>query len=422
MRELKVVESYAAKSVFVTGATGFLGKVLVEKLLRCCKRVEKVYILIRSKDGEDAIRRFQDFKNLNVFERLRLEDASALEKLVPVEGDLSVSPVAGICKNSVRQLEENVNIVFHCGASVNFNEAFETSIKINLMGTRNMLDLAERFDNLEAFVHVSTAFSNTNRWKPILEEIYKTKFSYQAAIDMVERQDILELDNLNKLALKTFPNSYIFTKNQAEHLVSDRSDRFSVAIVRPSFITPSFEDPYPGWADTFDGPVGLLAFKTAGALRSFYGNGSKVIDLIPCDFAANAIIVAGTSAATCANKDLKIYNCLTSKRAPITWNKLFEAGCEAYEDFPSTNVIWFPGGRTFSYLILYLAYFLLFQLLPACFIDTYWMLRGKPTRALKLQMEIFKSMDYYKYFTHTSWEWDVTNFEVLSQLVSLDDR
>lgn len=42
---------YAGRSVFITGGTGFMGKVLVEKLLRSCKLINKIYLLVRAKNG-----------------------------------------------------------------------------------------------------------------------------------------------------------------------------------------------------------------------------------------------------------------------------------------------------------------------------------------------------------------------------------
>ena len=50
MEEGKVSKFYENKTVFITGATGFMGKVLVEKLLRSTK-VRKIYLLIRSKES-----------------------------------------------------------------------------------------------------------------------------------------------------------------------------------------------------------------------------------------------------------------------------------------------------------------------------------------------------------------------------------
>lgn len=56
-----VVEFYNGRSVFVTGATGFMGKVLVEKLLRSCAGIERVYVLLRPALGKDVATRLQEF-------------------------------------------------------------------------------------------------------------------------------------------------------------------------------------------------------------------------------------------------------------------------------------------------------------------------------------------------------------------------
>lgn len=51
LRKVSIAEFYGEKNILITGATGFMGKVMVEKLLRDCGRVKCIYILVRMKRG-----------------------------------------------------------------------------------------------------------------------------------------------------------------------------------------------------------------------------------------------------------------------------------------------------------------------------------------------------------------------------------
>lgn len=63
MSLLDIENFYRNKSIFITGATGFLGKVLIEKLLRSCPFIEKIYILVRPKRGIDSSKRLDELFN-----------------------------------------------------------------------------------------------------------------------------------------------------------------------------------------------------------------------------------------------------------------------------------------------------------------------------------------------------------------------
>lgn len=54
------------KSVFVTGGTGFLGKLIVNKLIRSCPQIKHIYLLIRDKKGKTAHERLEDIFNMPV--------------------------------------------------------------------------------------------------------------------------------------------------------------------------------------------------------------------------------------------------------------------------------------------------------------------------------------------------------------------
>lgn len=79
----EIANFYAGKTVLITGATGFMGKVLVEKLLRSCADLEAIYLLIRTKKGvEPTVRKEQYFKCVvSIKNYLRFTDHMTLVSL-----------------------------------------------------------------------------------------------------------------------------------------------------------------------------------------------------------------------------------------------------------------------------------------------------------------------------------------------------
>lgn len=67
MEHSSIVEFYKGRSVFITGATGFMGKVLVEKLLRSCPGIERIYLLMRPSKGQSVEYRLQELINNQVW-------------------------------------------------------------------------------------------------------------------------------------------------------------------------------------------------------------------------------------------------------------------------------------------------------------------------------------------------------------------
>jgi len=61
-----VIEFYEGQNIFVTGATGFLGKVLLEKLLRSCPDVGNIFVLVRPKKGKEPSERIRNIISLPV--------------------------------------------------------------------------------------------------------------------------------------------------------------------------------------------------------------------------------------------------------------------------------------------------------------------------------------------------------------------
>lgn len=63
MQDIK--QFFTGKTVFITGGSGFLGKVLIEKLLRSCPGIERIYVLMRGKknvSGEERLKKITDLE------------------------------------------------------------------------------------------------------------------------------------------------------------------------------------------------------------------------------------------------------------------------------------------------------------------------------------------------------------------------
>ncbi|KAF0709102.1 fatty acyl-CoA reductase wat-like, partial [Aphis craccivora] len=84
----------------------------------------------------------------NVFDRLRIKKPDFMTKIKIIDGDLEQS-LLGLSSDDRDWLIENVNFIFHCAATVRFNETLHTATKINIQGTNDILDLASMMKNLK---------------------------------------------------------------------------------------------------------------------------------------------------------------------------------------------------------------------------------------------------------------------------------
>lgn len=112
-----ICDFYKGTNVFITGGTGFVGKALIEKLLRTCDGIENIYILVRPKRGLGADQRLKELLKNPVFEKIREKNVESLEKIRPLCGDVG-QPNLGLNEYDKRLLVEKTDIVFHSAATV----------------------------------------------------------------------------------------------------------------------------------------------------------------------------------------------------------------------------------------------------------------------------------------------------------------
>ncbi|CAB3238737.1 unnamed protein product [Arctia plantaginis] len=391
-----VAEFYAKKCIFLTGGTGFLGKVFIEKLLYSCPEIDTIYILIREKKGLDINRRIKNLFNDPLFERLKDKRPQCLEKLVPISGDMN-SPQLGISHDSENTLVEKVSVVIHAAATVKFNEPLKEAWQTNVEGTRMVLELAQRMKLVEVFLHVSTAYSNPDR--QVIEEVL-----YPAPANIDEIQQLVKGDLTDEETLKIIagrPNTYTFTKALSEHLVAENLVHMPTVIIRPSIVAAIKNDPIKGWLENWYGATGMMASTSKGLNRVFYGKSSNNVDFIPVDYVANLVIAAG--AKNCRSRELKIYNCCSSGCNPLPIGKVMKLFIKNSEKYKSSCMP-FPKMYTFTrrkWLVSLIT--LLFQVTPAYIADLFRILAGKRPMYVKLQSRIMQTRLALNYFTSHSW-------------------
>ena len=140
----KVLERLRGKHVLITGTTGFLGKVVLEKLIRAVPDIGGIHLLIRgNKRHPNARERFyEEIATSSVFDRLRQDDNDAFETFIEervhcVTGEVT-EPLFGLSGDRFRKLAGGIDVVINSAASVNFREELDKALAINTRCLENV--------------------------------------------------------------------------------------------------------------------------------------------------------------------------------------------------------------------------------------------------------------------------------------------
>ncbi|XP_026740075.1 fatty acyl-CoA reductase wat-like [Trichoplusia ni] len=333
-----VQQFYDGSTIFITGGSGFLGKQLLEKLLRSCK-IKKVIMLLRPKKDKTVEERLKYILKDALYDTLREEQPNFDEKITPIVGDVAEADL-GISEEERQQIIEEVDIIFHVAATIAFQAPLRSATITNIRGTRDLVKLAKQCKKIRRFVHFSTAYSHatySRRGGEVLEQFYPCPMSPDLMIELAETLDEKRLNDITDGLIKDWPNTYSFTKALAEELLRSKAGDLPVSIIRPSVVICARREPYAGWIDrsSIMGPNGMILGCMTGIIHALHTDLKIKIDFIPVDYVTNAAIAA----ATTSDPEPKIYTVGSSSRNDITWGKASEDGLEFCTIFFKTREV-----------------------------------------------------------------------------------
>ncbi|KAG7033569.1 Fatty acyl-CoA reductase 2 [Cucurbita argyrosperma subsp. argyrosperma] len=294
-----IVKFLRGKVFFITGSTGFLAKVLIEKMLRTTPDVGKIYVLIKAKDEEAAAERLKkDIINAELFKCLRqihgkYYKSFMMSKLIPVVGNVC-EPDVGLHVDFAHLIAHEVDVIINSAANTTFDERYDVAIDINTKGPSNLMGFAKKCSKLKLFLQVSTAYVNGQRQGKIMERPF-CKGDTEA----------LDVETEIKLAHDT---QRAFQGNVTAQTMKD------LGLQR-------MMDP-------------IVLYYGKGQLTGFLVDPDGVIDVVPADVVVNATLAAMARHGGAPRPSMNIYHVASSVANPLVFNRLAALLHQHYSSSP----------------------------------------------------------------------------------------
>jgi fatty acyl-CoA reductase len=379
-----IAEALKGKTILVTGSTGFLGKSIVEKVLRAIPDVARINLAIRSSARRPASERLErEVLSSPAFKRLKEElgeekfASLAASKLAVVEIDLGRDGL-GLSDESRGQIRA-CDIVIHSAAAVEFDNPADLSAQTNLLGAVRLVEALRESGARPHLVHISTAYvggmlRGLVREEPPLDPGLNWRHeaevmsSLRAPVEEESRRpEILErlrrearsrmgpagtpavaraTERLRERWVKDrliergrvhansmgFSDIYSFTKAMAEHAVVELHGDIPMSIVRPSIIESALAEPFPGWLEGFRMAEPLILAYGRGVLRDFSGLPDALLDIIPADFVVNTVLAVAANPPP--DSSPRVYHAASGTRNPLRLRRVVDEADTYYNEHP----------------------------------------------------------------------------------------
>ncbi len=240
---------------FITGATGLVGTEVTERLLK--ETDSRIGVLVRAASKEDAERRLH-----TLWWGDEVLTSAIGERIVPIMGDLTKEGL-GLNEESRMWLTEHATHLIHSAAETGVQKSKQELWRINVEGTRHVVELAKEMQQLTCFTHISTAYVAGTQQGLVLEDA--------------------PLGN-------SFFTLYERSKAEAEQVVKESSLPF--IICRPGMVVGNTQT---GRTRNFNTIYYVLKLVLLGKMRVLPTRPTQTVNVIPADEVARMVVAVSTN-------------------------------------------------------------------------------------------------------------------------------
>jgi long-chain acyl-CoA synthetase len=295
---LSMRRSLAGRTILLVGSTGFIGKVLLAKVLHDLPEIGRVVALVRSRAGSSAAARFAEIVDrspvFDVVRDLRGPEFHSFvrEKVRVVEGDVSLAHL-GLGNAAARELAESIDVVINCAGLTEFNPDARLALETNVG------------------VHRGAAPARGHELDPEKEREW--------ILETVRERDRDAL--LRRAKDLGWPNLYTYTKGLAEAFLETRASDLPVTIVRPSIVESARAFPFRGWNEGINTSA-PLSYVLGTWFRQLPVRERKALDVIPVDDTVRGMMLV--AAALVERRAPRVVQLATSVARPLTMRRAVE--------------------------------------------------------------------------------------------------